>query len=119
MASIPDRSLHPLGNMSAAERLAYLTGGGWLENIPRVLPAGLGAEHRSWPLPPLFEWIRREGQVEAQEMRRVFNLGYGLALFFSPADAPRAQSLLVEAGEEVRVLGAVVPGEGVRFLQSG
>ncbi|HVP37641.1 MAG TPA: phosphoribosylformylglycinamidine cyclo-ligase [Candidatus Saccharimonadales bacterium] len=97
--------------------LAHITGGGFTENLPRVIPAGLGAELEPWPLPPLFEWIRRAGRLDDAEMRRVFNLGYGLVLVLEAARADAAEARLRAAGEAPRRLGRVVEGEGVRFLE--
>ncbi|MBI5835756.1 MAG: phosphoribosylformylglycinamidine cyclo-ligase [Candidatus Eisenbacteria bacterium] len=105
------RALGPL----RPRAIAHITGGGFTENVPRVIPDGLGVEFEPWPLPPLFEWIRREGGVDDAEMRRVFNLGYGLVLVFEAARAAEAEAVLRAAGEEPRRIGVVVEGEGARF----
>ncbi len=96
--------------------IAHITGGGFTENIPRVMPPGLGVELEAWPLPPLFACLQQDGGVSDAEMRRVFNLGYGLVLCFERARAGEARALLESVGERPRVLGQVTPGEGVRFL---
>ena len=117
----PHRSYTPALAALAGLRpraMAHITGGGFTENLPRIIPEGLGVELEPWPLPPLFEWIRREGEVGPDEMRRVFNLGYGFLMLFEAELAPQAFALLDRAAEEPRVLGRVVPGGGVRFLDA-
>ena len=71
--------------------LAHLTGGGFIENIPRVLPDGLGAVVRrgAWPVPPLFTLIQQRGQVTEDEMYHVFNMGIGMVAVVAPADCQR------------------------------
>ena len=115
----PHRSYSPafkaLGELRP-RAMVHITGGGFTENIPRILPKGLGVELTPWPLPPLFEWIRREGEVGDDEMRRVFNLGYGFLLLFEKSKAAEALERLERAGETPRRMGQVVAGEGVRFV---
>jgi phosphoribosylformylglycinamidine cyclo-ligase/phosphoribosylamine--glycine ligase/phosphoribosylformylglycinamidine cyclo-ligase len=90
--------------------LAHLTGGGFVENIPRVLPAGLGAMVRlgSWPVPPLFQLIQQRGTVPREEMHRVFNMGIGMVAIVAPEHVRALQEAL---GEETWVIGELVPGE--------
>jgi phosphoribosylformylglycinamidine cyclo-ligase len=89
--------------------LAHITGGGLVENVPRILQDGLTAEldHRAWPLPPLFQWLQKEGGVADAEMHRVFNCGIGMVLVVSAADAKAAQGLLAGAGETVWQIGTI------------
>jgi phosphoribosylformylglycinamidine cyclo-ligase len=89
--------------------LAHITGGGITGNVPRMLPAGTCAVIResAWPQPALFEWLRRKGEVAAQEMHRVFNCGIGMAIALDPDDARRAVELLREAGETVYEIGEI------------
>lgn len=84
--------------------MAHITGGGW-ENLQRVMPDGLRLEldWQAWPLPPLFQRLQALGSVAEEEMRRVFNCGIGMALFASPQESVRIQSILPEA----RLLGVV------------
>lgn len=95
--------------------IAHITGGGLVENIPRVLPPALSAEldARAWPLPPLFLWLQKHGGVADAEMHRVFNCGIGMVLVVAAHDAPAATSLLSGAGEQVWQIGRVrARGEG-------
>ncbi len=110
----PLLALHRAGLLRAA---AHITGGGLPGNLPRVLPAGLGAVLTPWPLPPVFRWLAQTGGVAADEMLRVFNCGVGMALVVS--DVAAALALLTEAGESAFVLGRVEPGDGVRFTPPG
>ncbi len=89
--------------------LAHITGGGLVDNIPRVLAPGLTAEIRrdAWPLPPLFQWLQQQGNVADDEMHRVFNCGIGMVVIVDPRDAARAQALLTRAGERVWNIGTV------------
>lgn len=89
--------------------MAHITGGGLLENIPRVLPDGFTAElsAASWKLPKLFEWLQTQGNVAAQEMYRVFNCGIGMIVVVSAEDAAQAMATLSAAGETVYRLGRV------------
>ncbi len=89
--------------------MAHITGGGLLENIPRVLPENLTAVLRknSWDMPPLFTWMQQEGNVAEKEMHRTFNCGIGMAVIVAAADAERAMQLLRDAGETVWQIGNV------------
>lgn len=89
--------------------MAHITGGGLLENIPRVLPENLTAILRknSWDMPPLFSWMQQEGNVAEKEMHRTFNCGIGMAVIVAAADAERAMQLLRDAGETVWQIGSV------------
>ena len=89
--------------------MAHITGGGLLENIPRVLPENLTAvlNKNSWDMPPLFSWMQQEGNVAEKEMHRTFNCGIGMAVIVAAADAERAMQLLRDAGETVWRIGSV------------
>jgi phosphoribosylformylglycinamidine cyclo-ligase len=69
--------------------MAHITGGGFEENMPRILPEGLGCriDKSAWTVPPIFPLIQREGGIETEEMYRVFNMGIGMVMAVSPADA--------------------------------
>jgi len=89
--------------------LAHITGGGLVENIPRVLPPGTVAEidAANWTVPPVFAWLAREGGVEAHEMCRTFNCGIGMVIIAAPDKAEEAARLLREGGETVFTLGRI------------
>ncbi len=89
--------------------MAHITGGGITENVPRVLPAGLTAEitKGSWTMPPLFTWLQAQGNVAEDEMYRTFNCGIGMVVIVAKEYADAAESLLIEAGESVSVIGHI------------
>ncbi len=89
--------------------LAHITGGGLTDNIPRILPEGTAVkiEKGSWPVPPLFELLRRLGNVSDSEMNRTFNMGVGMVIVCSPPDAPAIEAHL---GEACYRIGEVVTG---------
>jgi phosphoribosylformylglycinamidine cyclo-ligase len=89
--------------------MAHITGGGLVENLPRVLPGSVKAviSRSSWKVPPLFEWLRREGGVAEAEMQRVFNCGIGMAVVVAARDADAALRLLSGAGETVFTIGRI------------
>ncbi len=89
--------------------MAHITGGGITENVPRVLPAGLTAEitKGSWAMPPLFTWLQAQGNVAEDEMYRTFNCGIGMVVIVAKEYADAAESLLIEAGETVSVIGHI------------
>jgi phosphoribosylformylglycinamidine cyclo-ligase len=91
--------------------MAHITGGGLVENVPRMLPAGVQArlDRVAWPRPPIFAWLQRQGNVDDAEMHRVFNCGIGMAVVVAATDADRAQRLLADAGEAVHCIGRIVP----------
>jgi phosphoribosylformylglycinamidine cyclo-ligase len=92
--------------------LSHITGGGLVENIPRVLPDGLevALERKSWRREAVFDWLQRQGQVADAEMYRVFNCGIGMTIHLAPDDADRAIGILRDAGQEALVIGEVRAG---------
>jgi phosphoribosylformylglycinamidine cyclo-ligase len=92
--------------------VAHITGGGLVDNVPRVLPDGLEAvlERRAWGADPVFEWLQREGRVADGEMYRVFNCGIGMTVQVRAADADRAMSILNQAGQPALVIGEIRAG---------
>ena len=96
-------------NPGMVKGMAHITGGGLLENLPRVLPKGLTAELRAdaWQMPPLFQWLQGAGNIEAKEMYRTFNCGIGMCVVVAAADAATAAQALRDAGETVYELGTV------------
>ncbi len=89
--------------------LAHITGGGLLENVPRVLPAGLAAriERAAWNLPPLFQWLKQEGNIADAELYRVFNCGIGMVAVVGAAEAGAALKALRAAGEIAWRIGRI------------
>jgi phosphoribosylformylglycinamidine cyclo-ligase len=92
--------------------LSHITGGGLVDNIPRVIPDGLEVvlERKSWRRETVFEWLQQQGRVPDAEMYRVFNCGIGMTIQLAAADADKAMSLLREAGQEALVIGEVRSG---------
>jgi phosphoribosylformylglycinamidine cyclo-ligase len=103
-------ALHRAGLVHAA---AHITGGGLLENVPRVLPPGLGAriERGTWTEPPIFDEIRRRADATDADMLATFNMGIGMVLVVGPDEV---DDVLSSAGGSTRI-GDVVPGSGVRI----
>ena len=89
--------------------LAHITGGGLLENVPRILSARLSAhiDRRAWPRPPLFDWLQSQGRVDDREMHRVFNCGIGMVIVVAESDVRQALAVLTESGEQAWVIGNV------------
>lgn len=99
---------------SVVHGIAHITGGGLHENLARVLPSGVDAviERGSWPVPPVFTWLQRLGDVDDAEMFRVFNMGVGLALVVSEYYAESIQQQLTGHGMESWRIGRIVAGSG-------
>ena len=94
--------------------MAHITGGGLLENVPRVLPENTVAEleKAAWPRPKLFDWMQAEGNVAENEMHRVFNCGIGLVVVVAAADADAAMAELKAQGEAVYRIGKIRARQG-------
>jgi len=97
--------------------LAHITGGGLTENLPRVLPEGLGAQIdlTSWTLPPVFAWLSQAGGIVEAEMLKTFNAGIGMVLVVEAGQAEGLTALLSEMGETVHQLGHITKGQGVAY----
>ncbi len=108
-------ALRPLLAKDRIHGLAHITGGGIPGNLPRVLPAGLGAriDPESWEIPPVFRVLQDGGRVATHEMFRVFNMGVGMIVVAAPEDADCVANDLAAAGERSWILGEVTEGEGV------
>ncbi|MGH7001511.1 MAG: phosphoribosylformylglycinamidine cyclo-ligase, partial [Stellaceae bacterium] len=93
---------------------AHITGGGLVENIPRVLPNGLAAEldATTWTLPPVFTWLARTAGIARPEMTRTFNCGIGMVAVVAPAQADAVERVLTQAGERVHRVGRIVTSAG-------
>jgi phosphoribosylaminoimidazole synthetase len=101
------KSVLPLLKAGLVKACAHITGGGLIENPPRVIREGLRAafDWASWPLPPVFAWLQETGGVADEEMRRTFNCGVGLMLVVSPQNAEPVIAALLDAGEDAFVCG--------------
>jgi phosphoribosylformylglycinamidine cyclo-ligase len=114
-------SLLPLLRAGKIAALAHITGGGLLENIPRVLPKTMGAvvDADSWPLPRLMAFLQAQGGIEPGELARTFNCGIGMALVVAQEDVAEVEAALAAAGETSWRIGSIVgDAEGCRVSGS-
>ncbi len=97
--------------------MSHITGGGFVENIPRMLPEGVGAEidYGSWPIPPIFDLLQETGNLNREEMFNIFNMGIGMVLAINEADLHELLQLLEEQGEKAYIIGRIKEGNGVTF----
>ncbi len=107
------KRLLPLIRAGLIDALAHITGGGLLENIPRVLPEGAHAmvHADNWAQSPLMAFLQAQGQIEPAEMARTFNCGIGMVLAVTPDNAAKVTGALEQAGEEVHMVGEIVTGQ--------
>ncbi len=107
------RALEPLLKEDLVHAMAHITGGGFYDNIPRVLPEGVDVVLRSgaWPVLPIFDLLAREGGVSFEEMHRVFNMGIGMVVFVAPPDLPRVAALWAGGQERFFAIGNVTSGK--------
>ncbi|MSO66001.1 MAG: phosphoribosylformylglycinamidine cyclo-ligase [Alphaproteobacteria bacterium] len=105
------RSCLALHRTGMARAFAHITGGGLIENIPRVLPAGLGAllDADQWPLPPVFRWLESAGGIPRHDLVRTFNCGIGMMAVVGAKDVAAATEVLAQHGQTVYPIGHVVP----------
>lgn len=98
--------------------LAHITGGGFDENIPRILKDGQGVEveEGSWEILPVFRLLEKYGKVPHREMFNIFNMGIGMVLAVNPADVEKTLEVLSAQGEKPVVIGRVIEGEGVTII---
>lgn len=103
------KPLLPVIRSGLVKGLAHITGGGLLENIPRVLPEGLGVwlESSAWPILPVFPWLAEMGRIAPDEMARTFNCGLGMVVITAPENAAEVTRQLSESGEQVFRIGEV------------
>ncbi|MEO3946190.1 phosphoribosylformylglycinamidine cyclo-ligase [Gorillibacterium sp. CAU 1737] len=99
----------------AVKGMAHITGGGFTENIPRMLPEGVGVEIElgSWPVHPLFTLMKSKGNLSEDDLFRTFNMGIGMVLAVAPEDAERVEQLARAHGEKPYRIGRAVAGESV------
>jgi phosphoribosylformylglycinamidine cyclo-ligase len=114
------RQLLELNNHHKVHAIAHITGGGLIDNIPRVLPDNCSAEIdlASWQLPPVFEWLQDAGNIKQREMLRTFNCGVGMVLAVDEAEAQGCIDILTAQGEQAWRIGRIIErnnGEAVVF----
>ena len=104
------KALMPLFEANLVRGVAHITGGGFIENVPRMLPEGLAAsiELGSWPVPPIFDVIEKAGDVDHMEMYNIFNMGLGMVVAIRPDRVDEAMNLLEHAGEKAYRVGHVI-----------
>jgi phosphoribosylformylglycinamidine cyclo-ligase len=97
----------------AVKGLAHITGGGFPDNIPRVLPDGLGARIQldTVPVLPVFKWLAAQGDIAPEEMLRTFNCGVGMIVIAAAADADKVTRAFIDAGETATVIGNVIKAD--------
>ena len=95
--------------------VSHITGGGFYENIPRIIPEGLGVEidYGTWTVPPVFNFIQKAANIELEDMCSTFNMGVGLMMIVPADKVEECMGYLKEAGEEPNVIGRIVKGNGV------
>lgn len=97
--------------------ISHITGGGFYENFPRVMPKGLGAkfDEATWDVPEIFGFLQKHGEMSKEDMYGVFNMGIGMALVVGKEEAEEAVTVLEDLGESAAVIGTVISDEGVHF----
>ena len=92
---------------------SHITGGGFYENIPRMLTDGMNAEIKldSYPVPPIFKLLQKEGQIEDKMMYNTYNMGLGMNLAVDPADVDKTMEAIKAAGETPYIVGSIKSGE--------
>ncbi|MBK5262884.1 MAG: phosphoribosylformylglycinamidine cyclo-ligase [Peptostreptococcaceae bacterium] len=100
---------------SQVNGIVHITGGGFFENIPRIIPEGLGVEIKlgSWEAPPVFEYIKSVGNIETSEMFATFNMGIGMMMIVNKADVEDVKKQIKAAGENAFEVGRITEGKGV------
>lgn len=108
------KSILKLMETMPVNALAHITGGGLLENIPRVLPESAAAyiDANSWTRPAIFDWLQEQGNVEQEEMYRVLNCGVGMVLCVDADKAEQALEILTQEGEEAWIIGDIRERQG-------
>jgi phosphoribosylformylglycinamidine cyclo-ligase len=106
--------LRAIRETGAVKGLAHITGGGFTDNIPRVLPRDLavGIDLARVPVLPVFKWLAEQGGVAELELLRTFNCGIGMVAIVKADDVERVSDLLEAGGESVALLGEVIPATG-------
>lgn len=111
------KSVAPVLERKEVKGIAHITGGGFYENFPRIMPEGLGVQldPTTWEVPEVISFIQKHGNISEKEMYGVFNMGVGMALVVGEEDAEEVLTILEECGETASIIGKVVNEEGVHF----
>ena len=106
--------LRVIRQTGAVKALAHITGGGFTDNIPRVLPPhlGVGIDLARLPVLPVFKWLAEQGNIAERELLRTFNCGIGMVAVVRPEAVEAVSEVFADAGESVTVLGEVIPAGG-------
>jgi len=112
------KSILSLIEKHTVNAISHITGGGLLENIPRVLPEHLGAklDKNSWQMPEIFQWLQSQGNIESSEMYRVLNCGVGMVVVLPQEESETAIKTLNELGESAWLIGTVVESSGEQVI---
>jgi phosphoribosylformylglycinamidine cyclo-ligase len=107
-------SLRAIRETGAVKGLAHITGGGFTDNIPRVLPKhlGVGIDLARLPVLPVFKWLAEQGGIAELELLRTFNCGIGMIAIVDPDAIDRVMDVFAKAGESAVLLGEVIPAAG-------
>ena len=110
------RSCLPLCRQALVKAMAHITGGGLIENIPRVIPSHLAVrlDAQQWPLPNVFRWLKQLGRISVEELARTYNCGIGMVIIVDPRLAVQVSQLLESLGETVYSIGQLVSLESNR-----
>lgn len=99
--------------------IAHITGGGFIENIPRIFPKGIGCEiwMRSYEVPPVFKIMQEKSGISDEQIYNTFNMGIGMVVCVSKRDAEKTMEILRSTGEECCVIGKAIKGSGVKLIK--
>jgi phosphoribosylformylglycinamidine cyclo-ligase len=113
-------TLKPLFDAHIVKGVAHITGGGFIENIPRMIPDGLAAriDLGTWPALPIFDIIERSGSIDHMEMFNIFNMGIGMVVAIGASQANKALQILADHGEHGYVIGSIAKQDGERVVFS-
>ncbi|WP_368653090.1 phosphoribosylformylglycinamidine cyclo-ligase [Ornithinibacillus sp. 4-3] len=111
------KPIHALLEKVAINGISHITGGGFYENLPRILPEGLGVEitEGTWEVPEIISFVQAKGEIPKQDMYGTFNMGVGMAVVVKEEDAEEALAILKENGEDASIIGKITTNEGVQF----
>jgi len=112
------RALMPLLDNDFIKGIARITGGGFYENLPRIIPKGLGVqlEQNTWHVPHIFTFIQEQGNIALEDMYGIFNMGIGMAIVVNEENVTEALDLLHDQGEAAKVIGHITNQEGVQMV---